>query len=159
MLGSGIAEGVAGNAIWTTAMGAAKRIVGRLIEITSSRPGELLQNPQPLGNGSSYAVRGKLKRLPRDHEIWLLREDEQSGEVRPQGFSAVQFDPHSGEWFGRVTGPAGQTIKIVALVAPPTSQDFFRYYQAVGSGLPRYEPRRRVPLECKNRASVQARLP
>jgi hypothetical protein len=45
MLASGIAEGVAGNAIWTTAMGAAKRVIGRVIQITSPRPGELLQDP------------------------------------------------------------------------------------------------------------------
>lgn len=159
MLGSGIAEGVAGNAIWSATTSAARRMVGRLIQITSPRPGEVLQHPQPLGKGSSYEVRGKLKRLARDHEIWLLREDEQSREVRPQGFSAVQFDPHSGEWSGRVIGPAGQTIKIVAVVAPPTSQDLLRYYQAVGGKLPSFEPLKRVPPECKNRASVQARVP
>lgn len=46
------------------------------------------------------------------------------------------------------------------MVAPPTSQEFFRYYQAVGKLREyKFEPLKRVPVECRNRASVQAFIP
>jgi len=126
------------------------------IQIMSPRPLEVLQDPKPLDpERVSYAVRGKLKRLPRDHEIWLLTEDHRSGRVWPQGFEPVQFDREKGEWIGRVHSRDPQP-KIIAVVAPPTSVDFFKYYQRMGSKT-NYEGLDRVPPECKIRDSVQAR--
>jgi hypothetical protein len=130
------------------------------IQITSPRPLESLEDKQPfrkLEEGRfSYAVRGKLRRRPDDCEIWLLIED-RSGCVWPQGFSPVQFDPEKGEWIGRVHTQNPQP-KIVAVVAPPTSQEFFKYYQQMDNKT-NYAALNRVPVECTNRTSVDARLP
>jgi len=130
------------------------------IQITSPRPLELLEDKLPFGEPEegrfSYAVRGKLKRLARDCEIWLLTED-RSGCVWPQGFSPVQFDPARREWVGRVH-TQNPRPKIVAVVAPLTSQEFFKYYQRFGPKTD-YAALNRVPVECTNRTSVDARLP
>jgi hypothetical protein len=128
------------------------------IYITSPRPLEFLEDKQPLGKAFSYPVRGTLKQLPRDHEIWLLTEGHRGG-VYPQGFreGLVQFDSQKGEWVGRVAVTTRQ-VKIIAVVAPPTSQDFFKYYQMIGNKR-NYEFERlpRVPPECTNTVWVQAR--
>jgi hypothetical protein len=127
------------------------------IQITSPRPRELLEGKEPfeLQGRFSYTVRGTLKRLPRDHEIWLLIED-RSGYVWPQGFSRVQYNQQTGEWFGRVHTQFSEPT-IIAVVAPPTSVDFFRYYQKVGNKT-NHEALTRVPVECTNRTTVQARV-
>jgi hypothetical protein len=153
-------EAFGGKAAWSAVTAWARSVIGRQIEITSPAPQQTLEHRQPLGaEFSSYEVRGRLKKLPRDHRIWLLREDERSGVVWPQGFSPVQFNPHSGEWVGRVTGPSGP-IKIVAVVAPPTAHDLFEYYQRVGAKHQhQYEPLNRIPAECANSTWVQARVP
>jgi hypothetical protein len=128
------------------------------IQITCPGPLQFLEDKQPLDEVRfSYVVRGKLKRLPsREHEIWLLTEDP-SGCVWPQGFSPVQFDEQKGEWVGRIHTRQKQP-KIVAVVASPTSKEFFKYYQRMGSKTG-YEPLTRVPADCTNKVSVQARLP
>ena len=130
------------------------------IEITSPRPMELLGGKQPFGKPEdgrfSYEVRGKLKRCPEGCEIWLLIED-RSGCIWPQGFSLVQLDRERGEWVGRVH-TRHQQPRIVAVVAPSTSQDFFKYYQMWGSKT-NYAALNRIPAECSNRTSVDARLP
>jgi Domain of unknown function (DUF4062) len=128
------------------------------IQITSPRPLEFLEDRQPLGEkGFSYRVRGTLKQRPRDHEIWLLTEHHLGG-VFPQGFrqGRVQYDSQTGEWVGRVAVTTEQ-VKIIAVVAPPTSQDFFRYYQRLGDiHNNQFEKLVRVPPGCKNTDSVQA---
>jgi len=101
-----------------------------------------------------------LKHLPANHEIWLLTQDERTGFVWPQGFFPVQFDPQRRTWMGKINGSGKKQVKIVAVVAPPTSQDFFRYFQDVGNKRNYvYDPLKRVPAECRNRAYVQAFLP
>jgi hypothetical protein len=129
------------------------------IQITSPRSTDFLQNPKRLdAERVSYEVRGKLNRLPDDsHEIWLLTEDHCSGRVWPQGFEAVQFDRDKGEWSGRVHS-RDQSPKIVAVVAPPSVVDFFKYYQRMGAKT-NYEGLDRIPPACKKKDSVQARLP
>lgn len=159
MFGTGIAEGVAGEAIWSGAIGALRRVSGRQIQITFPRSGQALIHPEPLGPIRSFEVRGKLKRLPKNHEIWLLREHEVTRKVWPQGFPSglVRYDPGQGEWSGRVAVQNDQrAIKIVAVVAPPTSQDFFRYFQRLGDQHQNHVPLDRIPDECTNRFSVQA---
>jgi hypothetical protein len=136
----------------------ARRAFGRQIKITSPSPLQTLQHPEPHGAGLSYEVRGTLKKLPRHHKIWLLRQDETSEIVWPQGFSPVQFDPTRGEWCGRIaTQPVEKTkqIKIVAVVAPPTSCDLFDYYEKARV----FRPLLRIPVECANTTSVEARVP
>jgi hypothetical protein len=52
------------------------------------------------------------------------------------------------------------SVSVPLCVAPPTSQDYFRYFQKLG-GMREcgYEPLRRVPPECVNFDAVQARVP
>jgi hypothetical protein len=157
---NGIVEGVAGNAIWNGICAAARRILGRQILITSPRPQETLSGGEPLGGGVCFQVCGTLKHLPSSNEIWLLTQDESTGHVWPQGFFPVQFDPEQGKWMGKVNGSGKKELKIWAVVAPPTSQDFFRYFQCIGPKRNyQFEPLKRVPAECINRAHVQAFLP
>jgi hypothetical protein len=88
-----------------------------------------------------------------------LRADDEFEQFWPQGFCAVQFDPQSGKWHGRIN-PAGMpALQIVAVVAPPSSQDLFRYYQKCGDKTKTFTPLDRIPAECNNAHSVHARLP
>jgi hypothetical protein len=133
---------------------------GRQIKITHPRPGETLTDPEPLGGGQAFPFRGTLGRLPKGKEIWLLTEDESTGLFWPQGFFNVQYDHQRKSWLGKISSGGRKNIRIVAVVAPPTSQDFFRYYQLVGQKRGyQFEPLRRVPAECQNHASVQAYQP
>jgi hypothetical protein len=113
-----------------------------LIKITHPRPGELLTDGQPVGSsGYRFPVRGTLKNKPAGHEVWILAHDGANEKVRPQ-FRAAIFDPDQGTWSGSIN-PSGQSaVRIVAVVAPPTSHEFFQYFQKVGD-----LHRNRVPLE------------
>jgi hypothetical protein len=131
----------------------------RNISIVHPRPNEVLTEPEPLGSGLCFPIRGRLKYLPKGHEIWILSQDEVSGLVWPQGFFAVQYDPSEGTWLGKISGSGKQNVKIVAVVAPPTSQDYFRYFQEMGNkNNYQYRPLKRIPPECRNQAHVQARI-
>jgi hypothetical protein len=156
---SGFFEGIAAHLTADAGKTLLRRISGNQIHITSPGPLAELTGKEPfeLEGRFSYAVRGKLKRLPSDCEIWLLIEDDRSGCVWPQGFSRVQFDPQNGEWVGRVHTQFTRP-RIIAVVAPPTSQDFFRYFQKWGSKT-NHAALDRIPVECTNRAFVDARLP
>jgi len=164
---SGIVQGFA--AFWR-GITVFQRLIGRQIQITVPRPQEVLSGQKPLGSGGfSFEVKGTLKHLPKDHEIWLLVKDERSPRVWPQGFERVQFNPIDRAWTGRINPAMGSSthVTIIAAVAPPTSQDLFRYFQKVGQNVqslnPRdkvpFEPLDRVPVECKNFNEVQARRP
>lgn len=111
------------------------------------------------GGGYCYAVRGTLKRLPIDNMIWLLVEEQGGLRAWPQGFHPVVYDPGIKEWHGRISDErTNMLIKIVAVVAPPTSQDFFSYYERAGLATG-YMALERVPPECKNRDYVQVYVP
>ena len=154
-----VIEGLATDAIWTGATKWLPNLLGRRIRITEPRPLETLKDPMPVGNDRIfYTVRGKLKHLPRNHRIWLLVQDDKSVRVWPQGHELVQFNRETGEWAGKVSGFQSRPITIVAVVAPPTSHDFFTYYHAMGLKTG-YTPLTRVPLECTNSDLVQARVP
>ena len=164
MSSSGFLEGLAIKGLWESAAAFLRKTAGREIKITSPRPQELLRSPEQRGSGFFvFPVSGTLKHLPKDHEIWLLVEDQRSGRVWPQGFFPVVFDPDQKTWNGKINpNIIGKTqpIKIVAVVAPPTSQDFFDYFQKLGDKTHHYEPLDGVPLECrKNSAFVQAQVP
>jgi len=119
----------------------------------------VLTEPAPLGGGLSYVVRGQLKSLRKEDAIWLLTQDERSGEVWPQGFYPVLFSEKTGEWHGRINASGRSPLRILAVVAPPTSQMLFRYFQQRGDETGNYVPLKGVPPECRNTHSVQARLP
>ena len=125
------------------------------VQITLPRPGEIMSDKQPFGMSSSYVVRGRLTSLPESHQIWLLTSDGRPDRFWPQGFYPVQFDPRTGDWHGRVHGKTSP-LQVFAVVAPPTSQDLFHYYQRRGEETGTFTPLPRVPPECKNLDSVQA---
>jgi hypothetical protein len=156
----GIGEGIAGNAVWNLITASLSKLIGHKIQITSPAPQGVLGGRQSSpGGGANYEVRGKLKSLRRGDEIWLLHQEQTTGELRPQGSQLVQYDSRSGDWYGRISDKRSNClIKIVAVVAPPTSQDFFRYYEKVGHQT-NYTPLQRIPLECVNWAFVQTRTP
>jgi hypothetical protein len=56
------------------------------------------------------------------------------------------------------TRDKGKLIKVFAVIASPTSQEFFRYYERVGQKT-EYHPSDRIPAECKNQSHVLAHLP
>lgn len=149
---SGFVEEIAAHLTADASKTLFRRVLGKQIQITSPRPLETLTGKKPFDEEGrfSYEVRGKLRRLPKKHEIWLLTEHS-SGCVWPQ--EKVEFNRDRGEWEGRiVTNEPRQ--KIVAVVAPPTSQAFFQYYLHHGN----FAALDCVPFECKNVDSVDARL-
>ena len=129
------------------------------IQITVSGPGEILSDPRPFGSGMSYMVRGRLRFLPDGHKIWLLSADAQNKRFWPQGWYNVDFNDKAGEWHGRVRGSDVSPMRIVAVVAPPTSHAFFSFYQNHGRKTQDYMPLDDIPAECSNKHSVEARLP
>jgi hypothetical protein len=151
-----VIESLGGRVLWSGATAWVTKIAQRKIQITSPRPQERLQDRQEHpGGGVSYIVRGTLKKLPAGEEIWLLIEDEVTKKFWPQSGYAVQFNPITGEWHGRISDHRpDKFVKIIAIVAPPTSQQLFRYYDKVGEKTG-YEPLDAIPPECINRAHVQ----
>jgi hypothetical protein len=131
---------------------------GERIKITLPQQGEALIDKQPLGPASfSYIVRGQLKSLPEGHTIWLLTADERTEQYWPQGFETVQYNEQTGLWQGRIHA-GNSPLRVVALVAPPTSQQLFRYFQKRGNETKIYAPLDRIPAECRNVTTVQTRL-
>jgi hypothetical protein len=156
---TGLVEEFAGHALWHGFTASVRRLLGREIRITSPRPDEVLSNPQPFSSGVSYEVKGTLKHLPKNHQIWLLVQAEKSPRIWPQGFERVVYNPDSKSWVGRIKPMSGgPNVTIIAAVAPRTSQEFFQYYEKVGPKTS-YEPLERVPAECRNIHEVQAKKP
>ena len=150
---------VVGGAILIIIMGTYRRWFGKQIAITYPRADDILSEPKPLGTGRTFPVRGTFKYLPKDHTVWLLIEDDQTAHVRPQNFEIIRDDVAK-TWEGRIWGSGMGRVKIIAVIAPPTSQDFFRYYRHLGELRGHvYEPLQRIPPECRHRVSVQCRLP
>jgi hypothetical protein len=126
------------------------RLRANNIQIESPRPGEHLQDPRPYAGANTYQVSGKVGFLPRGYNIWLLVRRPLAADVWPQGFrdGGVQYDPASQRWKGRVLAHPGP-LTVIAVVAPPTSQMLFAYYQRNGK-VTNYEPLEDIPAECTN---------
>jgi len=107
-----------------------------------------MSEPKTLASGFSYVVRGKLSRLPKGHKIWCLTNDENTGRVWHQSFEDPRYYEETKMWEGRVSGSRKSRLAIFAVVVPPSTQDYFRYFQRLGE-LRRYqfEPLPRVPPE------------
>jgi|SRR5580658_8634851 hypothetical protein len=151
MVAAEVSLGIASN-LATRLLDAVWRCLpGKTIKITLPLPlpGQTLRNPERSSNGRPvYLVRGRLKRLPADHRIWLLTQHEVDGRVWPQGSRPVTYRRDTGEWDGWIVGTEGSRAKIVAVVAPPTSHDFFAYYVTQGRSTGSYGALPRVPPEC-----------
>ena len=155
-----ITTGVVSNGIWAGISAGARRLLRWQIKITYPRTGETLQGAEPQGKGFTYPVRGTLKHLPKGQEIWLLTQEGGTGNVWPQGAVQVEYDSANKTWEGRINWHGAPNLRIIAVVAPHTSQDFFRYFQKLGGMREwKFEPLRRVPPECVNFHAVQARVP
>jgi hypothetical protein len=153
---------------------------GRISIISPLNGGLLDEGRRPHGGGCSYLIRIRLTHLPEGHKIWVLNEDEVSGKVWPQSQAVRSLRPS--EWEGETfVWPKQTKITIVAVVAPPTSHEYFQYYhkfrehadrinravtQAIDNKAASIElrsedrevlPLVRLPPECTNIARVQAR--
>jgi len=135
------------------------------IKITLPRNGEALSDKQPKGESFSYVVRGTLKSLPEPCKIWLLVSG-LNNNYWPQTFCPVHYDEATGDWEGRVDIGGTGARRIIALVAPLTSQQLFQYFKKVGDlrrlkkeQPPFYEPLDAIPAECGNTASVNTWTP
>lgn len=132
-------------------------ILQNKIQITSPGSGSMLEDPQPAMKGFTYEVRGTLKLIPKDHQIWLLNAGEAGDHAKQWPQQAAQHNSTSGEWKGRIylqTWVAETFIN--AVVAPPTAQQLFEYYNQHGGG---NKPLSRIPVDCENKTHVQARNP
>jgi hypothetical protein len=124
------------------------------IQITSPTEGRVLEDQREHQHlkGHTYSVRGTLKYLPRPCSIWLLNASN-DGRQWPQ--EPARHDPVSGRWDGRIyLQEEQQGTWINAVVAPPTSQQFFEYYHRYGNA----NPLSGIPDECKNIAQVWAQI-
>jgi hypothetical protein len=153
-----IPESMFSRGWWEAGKAGVNRLLGGRIKITVPGGDGILSQPEPFYGGQAYVVRGTLKRLPRGHQIWLLTEDYPGGPVRPHGFFPIIYNDKEHTWWGRINPMGKQRFKLVPVVAPPTSHEFFTYYQQVGKATG-FEALKRIPPECRNMAAVQAFIP
>jgi hypothetical protein len=97
-----IFESLAGRAIWSGVAASIRSARGHAITITSPSPQETLSGVEITGVNKYFPIRGALKVLPKEHEIWLLVQDEATALVWPQGFFPVQFNHQLGTWMGKI---------------------------------------------------------
>jgi hypothetical protein len=134
------------------------RLLGINIKITSPVSSQGVTGKKQYEEVSTYDVRGKLRKVPKDHEIWLLVRDQSSHNVWPQGWEKVEYNEIEKTWAGKVSAKnSDKRIEIIAVVAPPTSSDLFAYFCRHGKET-NWAPLLRLPPECTNIHSVQARL-
>jgi hypothetical protein len=131
------------------------------LKIDEPAPGDVLKEPLQFAPGCiSYLVKGTLRRLPKNHTIWLLKKDPSSAQVKPQGFQQGRVILRNGKWQGRVypSMAYAKRTTIIAVVAPPAVDMFFNYWQKVGLKAG-WVPIDHIPNECRKIETVQARLP
>jgi TIR domain len=124
------------------------------IEIISPIDGDNLEGAAASGTGAyTYRVQGRLKHLSKDHVIWLLNSNERDEYWLQE---KVIYNPATYMWEGRAyLQRQYRGTYINAVVAPPTSQQFFLYYITYGKPTPLSG----IPNECVNAARVWASNP
>jgi hypothetical protein len=153
---AGVFESIVAAVIVAVCVAIYQRRIGQQISITEPMTNGFLP-PAELRRGvQAHPVSGKLKYLPKGNRIWLIVADETNGKFWPQGFEPVDYHPDTETWKGYVTVFGWHRVTIIAVIAPPTSQDYFNYFQRVGQKT-QHEPLLRIPLECKKRHSIQAK--
>ena len=149
---------IAGHSIYDRLKYAIKKRRNR-IEITSPRSGDVLKHPVIHQPGPCYRVVGRLGLLPEGYQIWLLVQPSTTNRFWPQGFLSTSYRKETGEWEGFIFSPGSkEEINIIAVVAPPTSQMMFSYYQMYGKET-NWAPFEAIPEECQNTAVVRTILP
>jgi hypothetical protein len=69
------------------------------IKIAEPQPDEVLKEPLEFWPGCiSYRVKGALRRLEKNHRIWLLEQAATSAQVKPQGSPEGRVILRSGQW-------------------------------------------------------------
>ncbi len=135
---------------------------GKQVTITHPQPNAVLTEPKPFKGITAYPVRGTYRHLPKGHQVWLLTQDETIGRrIYPQGFFHVHLNPRDKTWHGLIDGGTRQQINVIAVIAPPTSQEYFQYFEYVGREVRNgvFEPIPKIPDECAERDSAQALVP
>jgi len=155
---TGVVESIIAAVIIAIVVGAWRWYLGRKVKISDPEENGELARAENRGGVVAHAVSGTLKSLPQDHRAWLLVLDDVRGKVWPQGFEPVAYDKGKGRWKGYVHVWGWNHVTIIAVVAPPTSQEFFSYFQRVGYKTG-FEALLNIPRECKMRATVHARVP
>lgn len=153
----GIATSLIASIIYGTAGGGYRRWFGQQIKITNPQENGYLGPVEVRRGTNAHPVSGTLKYLPKDHQIWLVVVNDTTGKCWPQGFERVDYDAKAGTWKGYVTAEGWHNVTIVAVVAPQTTQEYFKYFQRVGS-LTKHEGLLAIPHECKRRDTVHVRL-
>jgi hypothetical protein len=153
----GIVGSIIAAAIVALLVGGYKRWFGQQIRITQPKENDFLL-PAELHLGvQAHPVYGTVRHVPKGHKIWLLAAEESTGKAWPQGFSPVE-QSGDGTWKGYIHVWGWHRVTIVAVIAPPTSQEYFRYFQRVGKKTD-YEPIIGIPPECKKRHTISAKVP
>ena len=154
----GIIESIIAAVIIAIVVGVYRCVVGQRIKIISPQQNGFLATAETRFGVVAHPVHGTLKHLPKGHKIWLLVIDEKTGKTWPQGFASVEFSKEQGTWSGYINVWGWQNVTVAAVVAPPTSQEYFNYFQRVGSKT-NHEPILGIPAECKHRDLVQVKVP
>ncbi len=126
-------------------------------QITITSPRSVLEGGEPREGARSYPVLGTLTHLPSDHKIWVLNESD-IGEVYPQ--DKVVWRSERSEWEGSTfVWNTQNSTKMVAVVAPPTSDELFQFYRDVVKETKKAVPIPRLPDECTVVDRVHPRKP
>jgi hypothetical protein len=135
-----------------------KYVFGQRIRILEPQMNGFLPTAENRHGVTAHSVHGTLKHLPKDHRIWLLVVNEGASKIWPQSFAPAEYSKEQGTWKGWINALGWTNITIVAVVAPPTTQEYFNYFQRVGPKTS-FEPILKIPPECKHRDTVQAKIP
>jgi len=116
--------------------------------------------------GFKYRVDGRLSRIDPNQELWLLNQNVTTGKVWPQSCDNVTLYKESDNWTAHVYLYPGKT-RILAVLAPPTAQQLFRYYfyahdkysKKCEKFEPVWLPLRDVPKECRVQDMVDIEVP
>ena len=154
----GIIGSIIATVIVALAIAAFRSVYGQRIKITYPKINDFLATAENRLGVVVHPVHGTLKHLPKDHKVWLLVMDEKARKIWPQGLVPVEYDKEQGTWKGYIHAWGWNNVTVVAVVAPPTSQDYFNYFQRMGPKT-NYEPILGIPKECKHRDSVLAKVP
>jgi hypothetical protein len=155
-------EGIIGSIIATIIVAISvawyRYVFGQRIKILDPQMNGFLAPFEKRNGVGAHAVHGTLKHLPKDHRVWLLVMNEGASKIWPQSFAPVEYSKEQGTWQGWITAFGWTNITIVAVVAPPTTQEYFNYFQRAGPKTS-FEPILAIQYECKYRDRVQAKVP
>lgn len=153
-----VSENIGSSALIAGSRALWRRASGAQIAITSPVIGGTLEGEHQLDQETFYEVRGTLRRLPKDHRIWLITQNVNRHEFYPQGKRPVIYNPTTREWVGIVSRNRHNPV-VHAVVAPPSASDFFMFYHTVGLKTKFAYTLHHIPDICVNKISIQTQYP